>query len=96
MLPGPCLVKQVSNPQALPKLRPFCTAGCNGRWVAELCRELPIFYGSPVREVRHCATGAPCTPSKRHVQIAVISWEPQGGRHECSWRTLAACLRESF
>ncbi|KAL4451265.1 hypothetical protein ABPG77_009337 [Micractinium sp. CCAP 211/92] len=31
--------------------------GCNGRWVKELCRGLPIFYGSPVREVRYCATG---------------------------------------
>jgi len=33
-------------------------AGCNGRWVQELCKGLPIFYSSPVREVRHCATGA--------------------------------------
>lgn len=36
-----------------------CPAGCNGRWVKELCRGLPIFYGSPVREVRYCATGKP-------------------------------------
>lgn len=35
----------------------FAPAGCNGRWVQELCHGLPIFYDSPVREVRHCARG---------------------------------------
>lgn len=34
-----------------------CAAGCNGRWVQELCRGLPIFYDNPVREVRYCSTG---------------------------------------
>lgn len=50
---------------ATPSCQCLC-AGCNGRWVQELCRELPIFYGSRAREIRYCATGASfrlCTSS---------------------------------
>ncbi|KAI3430663.1 hypothetical protein D9Q98_005255 [Chlorella vulgaris] len=53
--------------------------GGNGRWVQELCRGLPIFYGSPVEEVRHCASGVEVQTGEHCFQAdAVVVTVPLG------------------
>lgn len=66
---------QLSKRQLLPP-----AAGCNGRWVQALCAGLPIFYSSPVREIRHCASGAPpCRDSRCCPCCPCAVWPLAGG-----------------
>ena len=47
---------QARPPPHEPHSVPLPTGG-NVRWLLRLCEGVPIFYSSPVREIRYCASG---------------------------------------
>lgn len=66
------------DPHELPGLHCFAP-GCNGQWIQELCRNLPIFYNTIVEKIRRFSDGVQVyTSDKVFCADAVVVTVPLG------------------